>query len=138
MPSPKHVPILSFPYIFLVYGLNYSHQLLQAKFKIFKEMKNHFIAAIAVAATTLFTTVSTNSFAQQHKGMSSQSDSVMYTCPMHKDVMSHTLGKCPKCGMTLVKVAGKKAEKTMGKDSQHPQSNSKNNKKDMQMQGMKM
>jgi len=26
----------------------------------------------------------------------------MYTCPMHKDVMSDKLGSCPKCGMTLV------------------------------------
>jgi len=26
-----------------------------------------------------------------------------YTCPMHPDVMSDTPGKCPKCGMTLVR-----------------------------------
>ena len=27
-----------------------------------------------------------------------------YTCPMHPEVISDTPGKCPKCGMTLVKV----------------------------------
>ena len=27
----------------------------------------------------------------------------MYTCKMHPDVMSDKPGKCPKCGMTLVK-----------------------------------
>ena len=27
----------------------------------------------------------------------------MYTCTMHHDVMSDKPGKCPKCGMTLVK-----------------------------------
>jgi Heavy metal binding domain len=27
----------------------------------------------------------------------------MYTCTMHQDVMSDKPGKCPKCGMTLVK-----------------------------------
>ena len=30
---------------------------------------------------------------------------VIYTCPMHTDVVSYKPGKCPKpgCGMTLVK-----------------------------------
>jgi hypothetical protein len=30
---------------------------------------------------------------------------VIYTCPMHRDVVSYKPGKCPKphCGMTLVK-----------------------------------
>ena len=27
----------------------------------------------------------------------------MYTCNMHNEVMSRKPGKCPKCGMTLVK-----------------------------------
>jgi hypothetical protein len=27
-----------------------------------------------------------------------------YTCPMHPEVISDKQGKCPKCGMTLVKV----------------------------------
>lgn len=27
----------------------------------------------------------------------------MYSCPMHKEVTSDKPGKCPKCGMTLVK-----------------------------------
>ena len=27
----------------------------------------------------------------------------MYTCKMHNEVMSNKPGKCPKCGMTLVK-----------------------------------
>ncbi len=28
---------------------------------------------------------------------------VVYTCPMHPEVTSDKPGKCPKCGMTLVK-----------------------------------
>ena len=28
---------------------------------------------------------------------------VIYTCPMHPEVQSKTPGKCPKCGMDLVK-----------------------------------
>lgn len=27
----------------------------------------------------------------------------LYTCPMHPDVRQATAGRCPKCGMTLVK-----------------------------------
>jgi hypothetical protein len=27
----------------------------------------------------------------------------MYTCTMHNEVLSNKPGKCPKCGMTLVK-----------------------------------
>jgi ribosomal protein S27E len=39
---------------------------------------------------------------------------VQYTCTMHPEVVMDKLGKCPKCGMTLVKKTdGKK--KTAGK-----------------------
>jgi hypothetical protein len=38
---------------------------------------------------------------------------VQYTCPMHPEVLSDKPGKCPKCGMTLVKKeAAKKPVKT--------------------------
>lgn len=33
---------------------------------------------------------------------------VQYTCTMHPDVLSDKPGKCPKCGMTLVKKADAK------------------------------
>jgi len=36
---------------------------------------------------------------------------VMYTCPMHPEVLTEKPGKCPKCGMNLVKKeATKKVE----------------------------
>lgn len=31
-----------------------------------------------------------------------------YTCPMHPEVISNKSGKCPKCGMALVKMEAKK------------------------------
>ena len=39
---------------------------------------------------------------------------VQYTCTMHPEVLSDKPGKCPKCGMTLVKKEEKKksTEKT--------------------------
>jgi hypothetical protein len=33
----------------------------------------------------------------------SKSAETVYTCPMHPEVHSDKPGKCPKCGMTLVK-----------------------------------
>ena len=44
-------------------------------------------------------------FAQTTKDKAKQDSSVQvtYTCPMHRDVVSDKPGKCPKCGMDLVK-----------------------------------
>jgi hypothetical protein len=51
---------------------------------------------------------------------------VKYTCPMHPEVISDQPGKCPKCGMTLVKVKSspniKKSHK-MQKDTSMSQPN---------------
>lgn len=38
-----------------------------------------------------------------HGSASGMSAQTIYTCPMHPEVTSATPGKCPKCGMTLVK-----------------------------------
>ena len=37
-----------------------------------------------------------------------------YTCSMHPEVVMDKPGKCPKCGMTLVKIKNKKTAKPMG------------------------
>jgi uncharacterized protein with PIN domain len=36
-----------------------------------------------------------------------------YTCPMHPEVIANKPGKCPKCGMTLVKVEAKKVKEAI-------------------------
>ena len=45
------------------------------------------------------------SFAQTSKPKTSDSTAAkyVYTCPMHPEVITDKPGKCPKCGMTLVK-----------------------------------
>ena len=53
-------------------------------------------------------TAATGSFAQTSKPKkpNSHSDTTanfIYTCTMHPEVMTDKPGKCPKCGMTLVK-----------------------------------
>ena len=43
----------------------------------------------------------------------SQAQSVSYTCPMHPEIHSAKPGKCPKCGMNLVKEKTKAKSKTV-------------------------
>ena len=48
---------------------------------------------------------------KQHHDTTTTAKTVQqYTCPMHPEVITNKPGKCPKCGMTLVK---KEAKKTM-------------------------
>jgi predicted nucleic-acid-binding Zn-ribbon protein len=56
---------------------------------------------------SLVVLVSTISFAQMNsgarkRGQTDTSKHIMYTCPMHPEVILSKPGKCPKCGMTLV------------------------------------
>jgi hypothetical protein len=67
--------------------------------------------AMLMAAAVLFTATSTFAANPLSPKMNadttkkSKSAKVVYTCPMHPDVIAYKPGKCPKpgCGMTLVK-----------------------------------
>jgi hypothetical protein len=61
------------------------------------------------------------------KGKTTTAAKVVYTCPMHPEVTSDKPGKCPKCGMDLVK------KKPVAKNS-----DMKGMKMDNSMHGMKM
>ena len=51
----------------------------------------------------------TTTTTQQKKAMPvKKAVKVVYTCPMHKEVSMDKPGKCPKCGMKLVKKEAKK------------------------------
>ncbi len=41
-------------------------------------------------------------YGQEPQNKSVKQQTVMYTCPMHPEVVKDMPGKCPKCGMTLV------------------------------------
>ena len=47
------------------------------------------------------------SVAEAAKAAGSAEATDLYACPMHPEVTSDTPGKCPKCGMTLVKRSSK-------------------------------
>jgi transcription initiation factor IIE alpha subunit len=63
-----------------------------------------------------FTILSVNLFAQapvttgKGKTHSHEAEKTMYTCSMHPEVKSDKPGKCPKCGMDLIKVKMEKSK----------------------------
>ena len=71
--------------------------------------------------TVAFVIASASIFAQAKpakKDTTQHAAAAVYTCPMHPEVVSSKPGKCPKCGMTLVKKETSPAKKTkMKKDS---------------------
>lgn len=65
------------------------------------------------------------SFAQKTDGTQStnkvDTNRVVYTCPMHHEVISAIPGKCPKCGMELVKKHQEPSPKQIYTCSMHPE-----------------
>ena len=47
-------------------------------------------------------------------------DSIVYTCPMHPEIVSAKPGKCPKCGMDLVQKKIKPEVKKLYTCGMHP------------------
>jgi hypothetical protein len=76
-------------------------------------MKKVTLLAVAIlfSAATVF---AANPVSDSTKTQKIKLAKVVYTCPMHTDVVAYKPGKCPKpgCGMTLVKKSDlkKKAE----------------------------
>jgi len=86
-------------------------------------MKKILILVIILTTGTL-TTFAQSTKNTQAKSKTDTTAKAVYTCPMHPEVISDKPGKCPKCGMTLVK---KKSDNSM-----------KGMKMDGSMKGMKM
>ena len=67
-------------------------------------MKNSiYIFLIALSMIAAFDTCN-NSAPKSHKTESNADEKAIYTCTMHPEVRSDKPGKCPKCGMELVKM----------------------------------
>ncbi|MFC0514232.1 heavy metal-binding domain-containing protein [Mucilaginibacter angelicae] len=68
-------------------------------------MKKAMLMAVAIlfSTATVFAAHTPNALSDTTKTKKVKPAKVQYTCPMHPDVLSDKPGKCPKCGMTLVK-----------------------------------
>lgn len=70
--------------------------------------KTFLVAACIVSLTIAFTAcknndTKTSTEMETKAGPDQLAKNEMYTCTMHNEVMSDHSGKCPKCGMKLVK-----------------------------------
>jgi hypothetical protein len=78
-------------------------------------MKKVMLMAVAIlfSVATVFAADLTGSKMTADTAKKVKPAKVQYTCTMHPEVLSDKPGKCPKCGMTLVKKepVKKKAEK---------------------------
>ena len=68
-------------------------------------MKKVMLMAVAIlfSAATVFAANATNPVSDTTKTKKVKPAKVQYTCTMHPEVVMDKPGKCPKCGMTLVK-----------------------------------
>ena len=64
-------------------------------------MKKIFLIALILLSVGLFFTACSGNDSKAKTEQLSKDET--YTCTMHNEVMSDKPGKCPKCGMTLVK-----------------------------------
>jgi hypothetical protein len=71
----------------------------------FKSMKKVMLMAVAIlfSAATVFAAHQATAVLDVTQTKKVKPAKVQYTCPMHPEVLSSKPGKCPKCGMTLVK-----------------------------------
>jgi uncharacterized membrane protein len=67
-------------------------------------MKNSiFIILLALSLTTAFSSCS-SSKPKSQAVESKATEQIVYTCTMHPEVRSDKPGKCPKCGMELIRM----------------------------------
>ena len=55
-------------------------------------------------------TFAQNAFEKQDTTLTLDSTKIIYTCPMHPEIISDKPGTCPKCGMELVKLENGKEQ----------------------------
>ncbi len=73
-------------------------------------MKKSLIYSMILIGGLLLTAALTNAQEPEADKPATEEQQVMYTCPMHPEVVQAEPGKCPKCGMDLV-MKEKKCEK---------------------------
>lgn len=69
------------------------------------------IMAIAILLAATSVTFAQDSTHKKTGHSHKMASSAKYTCTMHPEVVMDKPGKCPKCGMALVKMKNKKAAK---------------------------
>jgi membrane fusion protein, copper/silver efflux system len=63
----------------------------------------NYAAALLITASLAFAACGTTNKGTSGTNTQTDSNAVVYACPMHPEVTSNKPGNCPKCGMALVK-----------------------------------
>lgn len=90
-------------------------------------MKKVIMISLFIVGSTMTTIISVQSAVLQNQQKMEMSPvkakKIVYTCPMHPEVVSDKPGKCPKCKMNLVKKESikKEAIKAVYTCSMHPE-----------------
>jgi ABC-type oligopeptide transport system substrate-binding subunit len=66
------------------------------------KMKLIVIGLMVVLSAAVLLTACEKKAAAKTEAPAAAGQAVVYTCPMHPEVVSNVPGKCPKCGMNLV------------------------------------
>lgn len=76
--------------------------------------KSIILVVLTIVFCTFQNTSAHNTFEKQDTTHTLDSTKIIYTCPMHSEIISDKPGTCPSCGMELVKVEkGKKQSEPM-------------------------
>lgn len=73
------------------------------------------VFALILIGFTVFSVAAQTKPASDTAKMKKVKIPAQYTCTMHPEVLSNKPGKCPKCGMTLVKKITVRAKPAIGK-----------------------
>lgn len=76
--------------------------------------KSIILVVLTIVFCSFQNTSAQNTFEKQDTTLTLGSTKIIYTCPMHSEIISDKPGTCPKCGMKLVKLEkGKKQSEPM-------------------------
>jgi nitrous oxide reductase accessory protein NosL len=83
-------------------------------------VKTHkILLAISVVSVLLVSGCSSQGSKTEAGQTQATAEKVNYTCPMHPEVITEYPGKCPKCGMELVKMEKPSDSTSMMHDTMH-------------------
>ena len=97
---------------------NNSLALVTNYFKIINMKKNIILVFLLFSSIGSFAQMADSS---QNSSNKSDTSRMVYTCPMHHEILSLKPGNCPKCGMELVRNSEELSPKQIYTCSMHPE-----------------
>jgi hypothetical protein len=74
------------------------------------KIKSIILVVFTIILSSFQNTFAQNTIEKQDTVLVRDTEKIIYTCPMHTEIISDKPGTCPKCGMELVKVENGKTQ----------------------------